>query len=138
MENLKDLIVKDVDVFGSQIKACKTDDGQIYAGIAYFCNAIGMTRGQRARQISNIQKDSVLSQGCIRLDAGSINPYSETYALRIDYLPLWLAKISITEKTKKENPELVEKLINFQLQAKEVLVSAFIEKTNLPQTVDEK
>jgi hypothetical protein len=44
----------------------------------------------------------------------------------IDFLPLWLAKISITPKMKKNNPELVEKLIQYQLKAKDVLAAAFL------------
>lgn len=38
---------------------------------------------------------------------------------------MWLAKITITEKTRKERPEFIEKLLQYQLKAKDVLAAAF-------------
>ena len=124
-ENLE---VKNVDVLGSQIMAAKGVDGYVYAGVSYFCNALGMTKGQKDRQVTNIQSDAALKRGCLRLEAGVLDPNNETMALRIDFIPLWLAKISITEKTRQERPEFAEKLLDYQLKAKDILANAFIEK----------
>jgi len=38
----------------------------------------------------------------------------------------WLAKISITPKMQKENKEVMNKLIEYQLKAKDVLAKAFL------------
>lgn len=46
----------------------------------------------------------------------------------LDFLPLWLAKINITPTMKRENPELVDRLIEYQLKAKDVLAEAFLSK----------
>lgn len=46
--------------------------------------------------------------------------------IRNDYIPLWLAKIAITEKTREERPEFAEKLLQYQLKAKEILAEAFL------------
>ena len=59
---------------------------------------------------------------------GSGNSDTEMLCLKLDFLPLWLAKISITPTMKKENPQLVENLIEYQLKAKDVLASAFLNK----------
>ena len=49
----------------------------------------------------------------------------------LDYLPIWLTKISITPTMKKENPELVDKLVKYQLTAKDVLAAAFLGKKEM-------
>lgn len=125
---MENLIVKNVDVLGSQIVAAKGTDGYIYAGVSYFCNALGMTKGQKDRQVTNVQSDEVLKMGCLKLEAGVLDANNETIALRIDFIPLWLAKITITEKTRQERPDFAAKLLNYQLKAKDILTNAFIEK----------
>lgn len=125
---MNDLIVKPVDVLGSSIMAAQDEKGRIFAGVSYFCNALGMTRGQKNRQVKNVQKDETLKRGCIKLGAGVLDEGNEAVALRIDFIPIWLAKISLTEKTKQENPELAEKLLEYQLKAKDILADAFLTK----------
>lgn len=124
---LENLIVKNVDVLGDSIMAAKGVDGYVYAGVSYFCNALGMTKGQKDRQVTNVRTDEVLKRGCLKLEAGVLDPNNETIALRIDFIPLWLAKITITEKTRQERPEFAEKLLNYQLKAKDILANAFID-----------
>ena len=58
--------------------------------------------------------------------AGVFDPANEAYALRLDFVPIWLAKITITDKMQKENPGLAEKLLNYQLKAKDILADAFL------------
>lgn len=125
---MENLIVKNVDVLGDSIMAAKGVDGHVYAGVSYFCNALGMTKGQKDRQVTNIRTDEVLKRGCLKLEAGVLDPNNETIALRIDFIPLWLAKINITEKTRQERPDFADKLLEYQLKAKDILANAFIEK----------
>lgn len=132
---MNDLIVKNVDVLGDSIMAAKDEEGNVWAGVSYFCNALGMTKGQKDRQVTNVQKDEALKKGCLRLEAGVLDSSNETIALRIDYIPLWLAKITITEKTRKEHPELADKLLDYQLRAKDILAEAFMPKQpKIPQS----
>lgn len=112
---MDNLIVKPVDVLGSSIMAAQDEKGRIFAGVNYFCNALGMTKGQRDKQVQKVQKDEVLKQGCFRLEAGVFDPSNEAITLRIDFIPLWLAKIVITDKTKQENPDLADKLLDLSL-----------------------
>lgn len=132
---MNDLIVKNVDVLGDSIMAAKDEEGNVWAGVSYFCNALGMTKGQKDRQVTNVQKDEALKRGCLRLEAGVLDSSNETIALRIDYIPLWLAKITITDKTRKEHPELADKLLEYQLRAKDILADAFMPKhPKIPQS----
>lgn len=137
---MENLIVKNVDVLGDSIMAAKGVDGHVYAGVSYFCNALGMTKGQKDRQVTNIRTDEVLKRGCLKLEAGVLDPNNETIALRIDFIPLWLAKINITEKTRQERPDFADKLLNYQIKAKDILANAFIEKksTENPSTLQQQ
>lgn len=132
---MNNLIVKPVDVLGSSIMAAQDEKGRIFAGVNYFCNALGMTKGQRDKQVQKVQKDEVLKQGCFRLEAGVFDPSNEAITLRIDFIPLWLAKIVITDKTKQENPDLADKLLEYQLKAKDILAEAFLPKQEPPKTI---
>lgn len=129
---MDDLMVKSVDVLGNAIMAVKNEDGYIYAGISYFCAALGMSRGQKNRQVANVQADETLKQGCIKLGAGVIDEGNEAVALRIDFIPIWLAKISITKKTRGERPEFAKKLLDYQLKAKDILAAAFLPNQDVP------
>ena len=131
---MENLMVKPVDVLGRQVMAVKDEKGNIFAGVSYFCNALGMSRGQKNRQVANIQKDETLKRGCIKLGAGVLDEGNEAVALRIDFIPIWLAKVSITDRTKHENPELADKLLEYQLKAKDILAAAFLPKQSMPRT----
>jgi len=125
------LVVKEVDLFGDNVMAAQDKDGVIWAGVNYFCRGLGLNKNERDRQIKNIQSDEVLKRGCVKFDAGIFDSNNGTLALQVDYVPLWLAKISITPNMKANHPELVEKLIKYQLKAKDVLAAAF-----LPESVN--
>lgn len=125
---MNDLVVKNVDLFGDSVMAAKDKDGNIWAGVSYFCKALGMSKGEKDRQTANVQSDDVLKRGATKFAAGVFDDNNETVALRIDFVPIWLTKISITPKMKKEKPELAEKLLNYQLKAKDILAAAFMPK----------
>ena len=123
---MNDLVVKSVDLFGDSVMAARDKEGTIWAGINFFCRGLGMSKRQRDFQVEKVKADKVLSRGCTLLLAGVFDPANEAYALRLDFVPIWLAKITITDKMQKENPGLAEKLLNYQLKAKDILADAFL------------
>lgn len=125
---MNDLAVRTVDFMGNGLLAAKDSDGIIWAGVNSFCRGIGLNKNERDRQVKNIQSDEVLKRGCVKFDAGFFEPNNETLALQLDYVPLWLAKISITPNMKENNPKLVDRLVKYQLKAKDVLAEAFLPK----------
>lgn len=135
---MNDMIVKSVDLMGDTVMATMDNDGQIWAGISYFCNALGMQKWQKDKQIQKVQNDKALSRGCSKFGAGVFDPNNETVALRIDFIPMWLAKINITPTMEKDHPELADKLLNYQLKAKDILAEAFLPKQGAPQTIPEQ
>lgn len=127
------LVVKDVDFYGDELTALKDNDGIVWTGVNSFCRGIGLSKSQRDTQIQNIQSDEVLKRGCLKFQAGVFDKNNEALALQLDYIPLWLAKISITPSMKAKHPELVDKLVNYQLKAKDVLAAAFLPEPKAPK-----
>lgn len=132
---MNDLIVKNVDVLGDSIMAAKDEEGNVWAGIRWFCQGLGFSKGQIDRQIKNIQKDTALSKGASNLTLPTNGGKQEVFCIKLNFIPLWLAKITITEKTRKEHPELADKLLDYQLRAKDILAEAFMPKQpKIPQS----
>lgn len=133
---MDNLIVKNVDVMGDFITAAKDNDGNVWVGVRWVCDALDMTEGQMKRQIKNIKKDVVFGEGGsnqIPLPTGQGT--QEVFCIRNDFIPLWLAKISITQKTRDERPEFSKKLLEYQLKAKDILAEAFMPKQDdFPRT----
>ena len=122
------LAVKDVRFNGATLRAAQDAENIIWAGVAWVCRGIGLSQGQEKRQVTNLKDDIVLSQGVANLQLPTNGGNQEILCLKLDFLPLWLAKIHITPTMKRENPQLVENLIEYQLKAKDVLAEAFLNK----------
>ena len=134
------LAVKEVDFQGSELLAIQDNEDKIYTSVAYICDGIGLTEGQKKRQVNNMKKDVVLQHGVKFIKVNLDGTQSRNLlCIELDFLPLWLAKISITPKMKTNNPEMVDKLINYQIKAKEVLANAFVHNVTqiIPKTYKE-
>ena len=122
------LAVKDIEFNGATLRAAQDVAGKIWVGIRWMCMGIGFDEDKMKNERKKIQKDIVLNEGVKFYPLGSGNSDTEVLCLDLDYIPLWLAKISITPTMQKKNPELVQKLITYQLKAKDVLAEAFLPK----------
>lgn len=125
---MNELEVKRVPFMGTDLMAAKDESGTIWAGVSYICNGLGLNKAQKDNQIEKIRKDNVLLKGCRKFPAGVFDPNNITYAVKLDFVPLWLAKINITPAMQAETPELAERLEAYQLKAKDVLAAAFLPK----------
>lgn len=135
---MNDMIVKSVDLMGDTVMAAQDKEGQIWAGVSYFCKALGMSNKQRDNQVVKVQMDKTLSKGSLKFREGVFDPNNEAVAIKVDFIPLWLAKIQITKRMEQNHPELADKLLEYQLKAKDILAKAFMPNQNMPQTVDGK
>lgn len=120
--------VKEVDFNGATLLAAQTEDGKVWVGVKWICEGLGLTEGQIKSERKKIQNDLVISKGGRNLILPTSGGEQETLVLNIDFLPLWLAKISITPSMQENSPEVVEKLIEYQLKAKDVLAKEFLNK----------
>lgn len=128
MSTLKVIEQKVINFNGAEIMGVKTDDGKVRAAVKWICEGIGLTDGQTKGERKRIQEDLVLSQGGRNLTLPTKGGTQEVLTIELDFLPLWLAKISITPNMQVENPEVVSNLVQYQLKAKEVLADAFFNK----------
>lgn len=124
---MNELEVRKVPFMGTELMAARDNDGQIWAGVRWMCDGVGLSEGQTKNERLKIQKDKVLSKGgrnFVLNESGYGN--REVLCLKLDYVPLWLAKIAITPKMERETPELAARLEQYQLKAKDVLAAAFL------------
>lgn len=135
---MNDMIVKSVDLMGDAVMAAQDSEGVIWVGVKWMCKGMGMSEGQWKRQIKNIQKDMLLKPSGSNLILNKGSGERDVFCLKLDYLPIWLAKITITEKTRQERPEFADKLLEYQLKAKDILAAAFMPNKEMPQTTDGK
>lgn len=123
---MTELAIKDVEFNGATLRAAQDTENIIWVGVAWVCQGLGLSEDRIKYERKKIQKDLVLVQGVKFYPLGSGNSDTDVLCLKLDFLPLWLAKISITPTMKRENPQLVENLITYQLKAKDVLAEAFL------------
>lgn len=136
---MNDMIVKSVDLMGDTVMATQDKDGNIWAGVSYFCNALGMSRVQKDTQVDKIREDKALSKGYRKFPVGVFDQNNEAVGIRLDFIPIWLAKITITKRMEKDHPELADKLLEYQLKAKDILAEAFLPNSGkVPKTIPEQ
>ena len=119
---------KVVQFHGAQLVGIKANDGKVYAAVRWICKGLGLSEGQMKNERKRIQEDTVLQKGGRNIILPTNSGNQETLCLEIDYLPLWLAKISITPKMKQETPWVARMLEEYQLKAKDALAAAFFPK----------
>lgn len=124
---MQGLAIKDVEFNGATLRAAQIED-IVWVGVKWICDGLGLSEDRGKYERKKIQKDLVLSKGVNFYPLGTDNANSDVLCLMLEYLPLWLAKISITPTMKKENPELADRLVEYQLKAKDVLAEAFLPK----------
>lgn len=125
---MNDLVVKKVDLCGDMIMAAQDKDGQVWAGVKWLCDGLGLSDGKGKSERKKLQEDLILSEGTKFHPLGRGNANKDVLCLRYDFVPLWIAKITVTPAMKENNPELVDKLVQYQLKAKDVLAEAFLPK----------
>ena len=123
---MNELEIKRVPFLGAELMAARDESGQIWAGVRWMCDGLGLSKGQMQNERSRIRGDKVLSQGERNLVLPTRGGNQETLCLKLDFVPLWLAKISITPTMESDNPELADRLEQYQLRAKDVLAAAFL------------
>ena len=125
-----DIEIRKVPFMDTELMAARDNEGNIYAELRWMWEGIGLSEGQSKNERLKIQRDKVLSKGGRSLILPTAGGPQEALCLKLEYLPLWLAKINITPTMERETPELAERLEQYQLKAKDVLAEAF-----LPQLV---
>lgn len=127
---MEELQIKEVDFQGDKLLAFKDNKtDKIYVAVNHICNALGLdARIQRDK----LKEHMTLSKGCTLWSIPSNGGIQETYVIELDYLPLWLASINPA----KVNSAIQNKLVEYQLKAKDVLAQAFLRPQQLMSIED--
>lgn len=120
---------KEISFYDDTLLGVKDEDGKVWLGVRNTCVQLGLTEDQARRQIKNVQNSLLFKGNCVKFDTvqieGARHVKREVICLQEKFVPMWLAQISLTPKMKKENPEAVSKLLKYQLEAADVLHTAF-------------
>ena len=111
--------VKEIPFNGSTLLGIKDQNGQVQLAIRKTCTDIGLSDGQK--------DDLIFKKAITNLRYPSNGGEQETTCINEKFVTLWLAKISLTPTMQKKNPEAVKKLLEYQLEAADVLHKAFYE-----------
>ena len=131
------LSVKAVPFMGDELMVAKDEEtGKIFAGVKWICDGFGLSEGQAKSERLRIQNDVVLKRGGRNIVLPTKGGNQEVQCIEIDFIPLWLAKITITPTMQTEHPEVADKLVQYQLKAKDVLAAAFIQPQKPMSTLD--
>lgn len=130
MNNQTALQITDFNFYGDNLIALKDNaTGEIYTAISHVLRGIGFNPKQVEHQQNKILKDELLKSHTLKFSGVDLNMPSvnEIWCISQRKLPIALAKINITPKMKKEQPELSEKLLTYQDKCADVLASVFID-----------
>ena len=130
------LIIKDIQFNGSTLRAAQDMNKIIWIGVRWVCQGLGLSEGQARRERKRIHEDLTLKRGESNLTLPTDGGNQDVLCIRLDFLPLWIAKINPTPTMKRENPQLVENLVDYQIKAKDVLAAAFLNKNALTHQAD--
>lgn len=120
------LEIKEVDFLGDTLIAVRDTEGTIWADARRICEGIGLSECLTKTELLCIQKEIVLSQSTQYFDLPTKCGMQDSLCLKLDYVPFWLANIRITPSMKNRKPGIREKLLNYQLKAKDALAAAFV------------
>lgn len=120
---MKNLIIKEVEFQSNKLTAI-SENGKIYVSVSSVCDNLDMSKNLKDAQVKKIQNEELL-KGASKLTHLKTNGgIQETLVIELDYLPAWLFKINPARFDEK----LKEKLMIYQLKAKDILADAFFGK----------
>lgn len=124
------LQVTTFDFYGDELIALRDNaTGEIYTAINHILRGIGFTDKQIEHQQKKILNDELLKGHTLKFSGVELNMPSINliWCISIRKLPLALAKINITPKMLREQPEMSYQLLRYQDKCADVLATVFID-----------
>lgn len=120
---------KEIPFYDDTLLGVKDENGKVWLAVRKACLDIGLSNEQAKRQIRNIRNSELFKSKWGKFapvqNEGGRQVAREVICIQEKFVPMWLAQIALTPKMKKENPEAVSKLLRYQLEAADVLHTAF-------------
>lgn len=120
---MEKLQVREIQFDGKRITTVLIKE-KVYVSIKSVCDNLGMNEPQYKSQKLKVKNDELLKGGRKLYPLMTNGGIQEVMMLELDYLPIWLAKINPS----RFSDELKEKLMLYQLKAKDVLADEFLGK----------
>lgn len=130
--------IKEIPFNGSTLLGIRTTDGKVWLAVRKACRDIGLTDAQSRAEVLKMQESLLLKDYCKKLSLKFKTQLRETLVLEEKFVPMWLAQINLTPSMQKKNPEAVQKLLTYQLEAAEVLHKAFYGTEEQKTTFNER
>lgn len=118
-----------VTFYKDEVTAFLANDGEVYTAANNILRNIGFNEDRVKAIRKKWRDDRVVSNLGRNFTLATGYGDKETYCLSTKILPLALAKISITPELEKSYPEVVEKLVRYQLECADVLYKHFVQKS---------
>jgi len=119
------LEIKHVPFLGTELVAARDADGQIWVDVRRMCEGLGLSEGQMKAERVRFQIDEVLSISGRSFDLTETGDGREVFCLKLNAVPIWLARVPITMSMIAECPEMASRLKQYQLHVRDVLAAAF-------------
>lgn len=119
MKKLVPIEQKEVEFYGDELTAVRTDDNDVYVSVRHLCDALGLDTQAQTRRI---RRHTVMADGFMVAKMATIKGDRPANWLRVDLVPLWLSGLSIGSI---ENEDTRSKLERYQRKAAKVLWEAF-------------
>lgn len=123
---MNELVTKEIEFYGGKIVSI-IENKKIYVSVKSVCENLGMDKTQTRTQRAKLQNDEFLKGGLKFTPLSTNGGKQEVLVIELDYLPIWLAKINPA----RFDESLKQKLMIYQLRAKDVLAEAFLGKREL-------
>ena len=120
--------IREIRFNGKEIITAQMNE-KIYVAVKSVCDNLGMNEFQYKSQKLKVKNDEFLKGGIKLYPLMTNGGIQEIMMLELDYLPIWLAKINPS----RFSDELKEKLMLYQLKAKDVLADEFLGKRKKEQ-----
>lgn len=119
--------IKEIPFNEGTLLGIRTKDGNVWLAVKKACLDIGLNENQATAERKKIEKGMLFENQWKKLKVKFDSQVRETLVLAEKFVPMWLAQINLTPAMRKKNPEAVQKLLTYQLEAADVLHKAFYE-----------
>lgn len=124
---MSEMEVKLIPFNGKDLLGVKTEDGNVWLAIRKASIDIGLNENQSDNEVKKVKSNVLFENGWTNLPVKFDGQVRNTLVLVEKFVPMWLAQIRLTPTMKRENPEVVSNLLEYQLNAADVLHKAFYE-----------
>lgn len=122
---MSEMEVKLIPFNGKDLLGVKTEDGNVWLAIRKASIDIGLNENQSDNEVKKVKSNVLFENGWTNLPVKFDGQVRNTLVLVEKFVPMWLAQIRLTPTMKRENPEAVSNLLEYQLNAADVLHKAF-------------